>query len=137
MGRLCRLGLSARDLEAAPLQPGVSVHASCARRRNARRSFALKVALAPCIIGYAEIATRLAALPGALAGSNPYRDWIEEHGPLYQAVAAGARAQLDRLGLSPGVTPAREAELCAIFKEATCLEIEFRQMGWRAGLAGE
>ena len=42
---------------------------------------ALKVALAPCIIGYAEIATRLAALPGALAGSNPYRDWIEEYGP--------------------------------------------------------
>jgi thiaminase (transcriptional activator TenA) len=30
-------------------------------------------------------------------------------------------------------TPAREAELIAIFKEATRLEIEFWEMGWRAG----
>ena len=87
-------------------------------------------------IGYAEIATRLAALPGALAESNPFRVWIEEYaGAPYQAVAAGARAQLDRLA-ARYVTPTREVELCAIFKEATCLEIEFWQMGWRAGLPG-
>jgi thiaminase (transcriptional activator TenA) len=30
-------------------------------------------------------------------------------------------------------TPAREAELIAIFKEATQLETEFWEMGWRAG----
>src|SRR6476659_4264240 len=33
---------------------------------------ALKVALAPCVIGYAEIATRLATRPNALAATNPY-----------------------------------------------------------------
>jgi thiaminase len=33
---------------------------------------ALKVALAPCVIGYAEIATRLASRPGAHAATNPY-----------------------------------------------------------------
>jgi thiaminase len=32
---------------------------------------------------------------------------------------------------------AREAELIAIFKEATRLEIEFWEMGWRAGQRGE
>ena len=32
-------------------------------------------------------------------------------------------------------TPAREAELIAIFKEATRLETDFWEMGWRAGQA--
>src|ERR1700720_3616402 len=36
----------------------------------------LRVALAPCVIGYAEIAARLALLPEAQAASNRYRDWI-------------------------------------------------------------
>ena len=31
------------------------------------------------------------------------------------------------------VTPAREAELIVIFKEATRLEADFWEMGWRAG----
>ena len=30
-------------------------------------------------------------------------------------------------------TPAREAELITVFKEATRLEAEFWEMGWRAG----
>jgi hypothetical protein len=37
---------------------------------------ALKVALAPCVIGYAEIATRLASRPDAHAATNPYRVWM-------------------------------------------------------------
>jgi thiaminase/transcriptional activator TenA len=94
---------------------------------------ALKVALAPCVIGYAEIATRLAALPGAGAATNPYRVWIDEYaGAAYQDVAATARAHLDRLA-DLYATPAREAELIAIFKEATRLETDFWAMGWRAG----
>ena len=36
---------------------------------------ALKVALAPRMIGYAEIATRLASRPDAHAATNPYRVW--------------------------------------------------------------
>ena len=40
---------------------------------------ALKVALAPCVIGYAEIATRLASRPDAHAATNPYRVWIAEY----------------------------------------------------------
>ena len=60
----------------------------------------------------------------------------EYAGAPYQAVAAKARAQLERLADSYS-TPAREAELIAIFKEATRLEIEFWEMGWRAGQCGE
>jgi thiaminase (transcriptional activator TenA) len=94
---------------------------------------ALKVALAPCVIGYAEIATRLASHPDALAASNPYSVWIAEYaGGPYQEVAAKAQAHLDDLALRY-VTPAREAELIAIFREATRLEADFWEMGWRAG----
>lgn len=94
---------------------------------------ALKVALAPCVIGYAEIATRLATHPQADASANPYRAWISEYaGAPYQEVAANARAQLDRLA-DRYATPAREAELIGIFKEATRLEADFWEMGWRKG----
>jgi len=93
----------------------------------------LRVALAPCVIGYGEIATRLAAQPQAHASNNPYRIWIDEYaGAPYQAVAAAARAHLDRLA-DRYVTPAREAELVATFREATRLETDFWAMGWRAG----
>src|SRR5437899_8819718 len=94
---------------------------------------ALKVALAPCVIGYAEIATRLAAAAQAGAAANPYRVWIDEYaGAAYQEVAAKARSDLDRL-VDRYATPAREAELVAIFNEATRLETDFWEMGWRAG----
>jgi TENA/THI-4/PQQC family len=57
---------------------------------------ALKVALTPCVIGYAEIATRLASRPNALAATNPYRVWMAEFaGAPYQEVAAKTRAHLE------------------------------------------
>ena len=93
----------------------------------------LKVALAPCVIGYAEIATRLAARPMRSRQPIPIRVWIAEYaGAPYQEVAAKARAHLEGLA-SRYATPAREAELIAIFKEATRLEADFWEMGWRVG----
>ena len=63
--------------------------------------------------------------------ANPYRVWIAEYaGAPYQEVAAKARAHLDSLA-DRYATPAREAELTAIFREATRLETEFWEMGWR------
>jgi len=59
---------------------------------------ALRIVLAPCVVGYAEIAVRLALRPKASAATNPYRAWIDEgSGASYQKVAAGARTHLDRL----------------------------------------
>ncbi len=94
---------------------------------------ALKVALAPCVIGYAEIAARLAVRPDALAATNSYRLWIAEYaGAPYQELAAKARTDLDRLA-ELYATPTRARELVAIFKEATRLEADFWEMGWRKG----
>jgi thiaminase/transcriptional activator TenA len=127
-------GLSPTDLEQAPPASEMLAYTRYVLDAGMRGDLlALKVALAPCVIGYAEIATRLAARPNALAATNPYSVWISEYaGGPYQEVAANARAQLDGLA-KRFVTPAREAELIAIFREATRLEADFWEMGWRAG----
>jgi thiaminase len=71
------------------------------------------------------------------ATTNPYRVWIDEYAAAtYQEVAMKARAHLDHLA-DLYVTPACEAELIAIFKEATRLDTDFWEMGWRAGLRVE
>src|ERR1700694_4451955 len=127
-------GLSPSDLEQTP--PAVEMLAYTRYVLDAGMRgdlLALKVALAPCVIGYAEIATRLPSRPAAHAATNPYRVWIAEYaGAPYQEVAAKARAHLEGLA-DLYVTPAREAELIVIFKEATRLEADFWEMGWRAG----
>ncbi|MCY4232024.1 MAG: thiaminase II [Alphaproteobacteria bacterium] len=87
----------------------------------------LHVALAPCIVGYAEIGR---ALDGATEG-NPYGAWIEMYaGREYQETAAGAVAQLDELFARRGGS-ARLPALERIFRDATRLEIDF----WRMGLS--
>jgi thiaminase (transcriptional activator TenA) len=125
-------GLSPGTLEQAP--PAAEMLANTCYVLDAGMRgdlLALKVALAPCVIGYAEIATRLAARPDACAATNPYRVWIAEYaGAPYREVAARARAHLDRLA-DLYATPDREAELVAIFKEAARLETDFWQMAWR------
>ena len=125
-------GLSPAALEQAP--PAVEMLAYTRYVLDAGMRgdlLSLKVALAPCVIGYAEIATRLAAHPHANAATNPYRVWIAEYaGAPYQEVAAKARVHLEALA-ADYATPAREAELIAIFREATRLEADFWEMGWR------
>ena len=75
----------------------------------------------------------ISSLNNSKAATNPYRVWIDEYaGAPYQEVAAKARAHLDHLA-ALYATPGREAELIAIFKEATRLETDFWEMGWRAG----
>lgn len=134
--KLCsEWGLSPDDLERAPAAPEMLAYTRYVLDAGMRGDLlSLKIALAPCVIGYAEIATRLAQKPGALDPSNPYRVWIGEYaGSAYQAVAAKAAAHIDDLH-SRYATPARQPELIAVFSEATRLEAEFWEMGWRAGL---
>lgn len=135
--KLCaEWGLSPDDLEQAPPAAEMLAYTRYVLDAGMRGDLlALKVALAPCVIGYAEIATRLAARPGADAATNAYRVWIDEYaGAPYQEVAARAQAHMEHLA-DRYATPAREAELIAIFKEATRLEADFWEMAWRAGQA--
>ena len=89
----------------------------------------LSVALAPCMIGYADIGRRLAAIPGALAASNPYAPWIAEYsGDGYQQLAASTIAHLDELA-GGEVGDTRFRQLAGLFAQASRLETAFWQMG--------
>ncbi len=100
----------------------------------------LLVALAPCVMGYAEIGTWLGTGPASdRTDRNRYRDWIEMYaGAEYQELTQSALEQLDRvaarrLGAEPAASP-RWAKLTETFGTATRLEIGFWDMGLR-GLA--
>ncbi len=89
----------------------------------------LYVALAPCIVGYAEIGAALTADPATRTDGNPYAEWIAMYaGADYQDVAARAIDQLDRLDRSRA-GPGRFDSLARTFRQATRLEAAFWDMG--------
>jgi len=88
----------------------------------------LHIALAPCLIGYADIATWLAAQTFTVRTDNPYNAWIAMYESAdFQAAAAAERRWLDQqLAL---VSPARYEQLVHVFGQAARLESDFWQMG--------
>lgn len=92
----------------------------------------LEIALAPCSIGYGEIAMRIEAHPSRKRDGNPYESWIAAYASdRYQALARGSAARLDKLGVSHG-GEARFASISHDFAEAARLEARFWQMGLNA-----
>ncbi|WP_279480864.1 thiaminase II [Aureimonas sp. SK2] len=130
--RLCgRWGLSPCDLEGADEHPATVAYTrfvlDCGQAGDL---LDLHVALAPCVIGYAEIARALAP---ALGDAHPYREWIADYaGEAYQSVAARARAHLDHLA-ETHLAPKRFDALARTFATACRLEADFWQMGLDAG----
>ncbi|KUL96420.1 hypothetical protein DK26_06305 [Bosea sp. WAO] len=129
--RLCsRWGLSPADLEAAPEHQATVAYTryvlDCGQSGDL---LDLHVALAPCVIGYAEIGARLAAEIGPALESHPYREWIGEYADeAFQNVARDARRHLDELA-ARAMTERRFADLAALFGKASRLEADFWQMG--------
>jgi len=89
----------------------------------------LHVALAPCLVGYADIANWLAAQPFTVRGeANPYEAWIAMYtGAEFQVAAQAERRWLNRR--LAGQAPERLAALTETFRDATRLEADFWQMG--------
>jgi thiaminase/transcriptional activator TenA len=84
----------------------------------------LMVALSPCMLGYAEIATQILPLSPV---DNPYQPWVLTYsGEEYKAVAAASNEYLNTLFTRLG-TPQRLAKLNIIFSTATQLEAAFWQ----------
>lgn len=89
----------------------------------------LNVALAPCMLGYAEIAGWLIETYGAPSLDHPYHAWITEYaGAGYQDVARETQATLEQQARDL-VTEARLPRLETLFAQATRLEADFWQMG--------
>src|SRR4051812_7968426 len=92
----------------------------------------LEVALAPCVIGYAEIARERMADPATKRDGNPYRDWLDMYESVeYQNLAHEAEAALDEQFARRG-GEGRFPALAASFATATRLEADFWQMGLAA-----
>ena len=91
----------------------------------------LHVALAPCMLGYAEIGRALAEGQTAHVEANPYTPWINMYASdEYQAVAADEQAIINRLMTERG-GPGRLPSLTETFRQATRLEAAFWEMGMR------
>ena len=89
----------------------------------------LHVALAPCLVGYGEIANWLNERTDTVRGEiNPYDAWIGMYeSDDFQAAMHSERDWLDsRLS---EITPVRFNEVVGIFRDAIRLEIDFWQMG--------
>ncbi len=90
----------------------------------------LLAALAPCVMGYGEIGSRLVSE----ATSETYRDWINTYaGEDYQGACKAVGELLDsaltrRIGVEFEASP-RWERLCQNFRTATELEVNFWQMG--------
>ncbi len=128
--RLCqRWGLSPADLEAAPEHRATVAYTryvfDCGHSGDV---LDLLTALAPCMLGYAEIGRRLAPAVQAWP-EHPYREWIVEYASEGFQQAAQASAEHWEKLAKPLLTPARLETLTAIFAQACRLEADFWQMG--------
>ncbi len=132
----CRgFGLDEAAMAATPEHPANVAYTRYVMERGlAGDLLDLLTALAPCVIGYGEIAARLVADPATRLDGNPYRAWIETYaGADYRGVAMAAAAQLKRvaaarIGSDWEVSP-RWPALQHTFTTATELEVGFWQMG--------
>ena len=128
--RLCaRWGLEADALAATPELPATVAYTRFVLDCGAAGDLLdLHVALAPCVIGYAEIGRALAPRGAEALGDHPYREWIAEYASEpYQALAEEARLQLDALA-ARALTERRFPELALTFAAASRLEAGFWQM---------
>ncbi len=86
----------------------------------------LLAALAPCVIGYAEIGKSLADLPAV--ADNAYQSWIDMYAsPEYQQAAKDFQQLFD--DLCKTLSAAQTQKLQKIFDTATHMEVAFWQMG--------
>jgi thiaminase (transcriptional activator TenA) len=130
----CRAwGLSESEMTAGPEAPETIAYTRFVLDRGlAGDRLDLEVALAPCMVGYAEIARERIADPATQLDGNPYREWLEMYAEAeYQSLARDCAAALDEQFARRG-GEGRLPALAASFTAATRLEADFWQMGLNA-----
>lgn len=89
----------------------------------------LHVALAPCLVGYAQVAKWLISRSETVRGeANPYEPWIAMYESEEFQQASAAEVEWLNRELAD-VSPRRFEQLVRIFSDATRLEIDFWDMG--------
>ncbi|KAI8825946.1 thiamine biosynthesis protein (Thi-4) [Fimicolochytrium jonesii] len=93
----------------------------------------LRVALAPCLLGYGEIGLRLANDPNTKREGNIYWPWIQNYAKEdFQAAVREGRELLESLfeEMVPEGNTKRIKQLCDTFRQATVLEEQFWESKW-------
>lgn len=123
-------GLSEAEMRAEPEAPATIAYTRFVLDRGlAGDRLDLEAALAPCVIGYAVIATERMANPATRLEGNRYRKWLDMYaGADYQNLAGEAETALDEQFARRG-GEGRLASLAANFGIAARLEAQFWQMG--------
>ncbi|CAH7666693.1 Phosphomethylpyrimidine kinase-domain-containing protein [Phakopsora pachyrhizi] len=90
----------------------------------------LRVATAPCLIGYGEMALRLKQDPLTVREGNPYWSWILNYADeVFQDAVVNGRHLLEQMVVRDVPSSQQISELVKIFSKAVKLEIDFWQMG--------
>lgn len=123
-------GISEQELQALPEARATMAYTRYVLDTGNRGDLLdLHVALAPCLVGYGQIAQWLNSRSGTLRGEqNPYDAWIAMYeSDEFQSATA---AEIDWLNRElADVSPRRFEQLVRIFSDATRLEIDFWDMG--------
>ncbi|EZQ18142.1 hypothetical protein CF98_25940 [Halopseudomonas bauzanensis] len=123
-------GISEQELQALPEARATMAYTRYVLDTGNRGDLLdLHVALAPCLVGYGQIAQWLNSRSETLRGEqNPYDAWIAMYeSDEFQSATA---AEIDWLNRElADVSPRRFEQLVRIFSDATRLEIDFWDMG--------
>jgi len=124
-----RFGLSAADLEAAPMWPTTRAYTDFLVRTAADGDMAdLVAALLPCTWAYVHLAQELAK--GNPPEDQRYADWIAQYASQEFAQAADwLKAEMDRL--AEGASTEKRARLMDLFVLSSRYEWSFWEMCWK------
>ena len=123
-------GISASDLRDLPESTANMAYTRYVLERGlAGDLLDLYVALAPCVVGYAETASWAEQLRAAnSSATDSYKSWIDMYvSDDYRGFANEFKSKINQSG--ENIPPARIAELAVVFSAATRLEVDFWQMG--------
>jgi len=123
-------GISEQQLQALPEARATMAYTRYVLETGNRGDLLdLHVALAPCLVGYGQVAQWLNSRSETLRGeANPYDAWIRMYESAeFQSATAAEIAWLNRE--LADVSPRRFEQLVRIFRDATRLEIDFWDMG--------
>ena len=123
-------GISEQQLQALPEARATMAYTRYVLETGNRGDLLdLHVALAPCLVGYGQVAQWLNSRSETLRGeASPYDAWIRMYeSDEFQSATAAEIAWLNRE--LADISPRRFEQLVRIFRDATRLEIDFWDMG--------
>ncbi|KEP46238.1 phosphomethylpyrimidine kinase THI20 [Rhizoctonia solani 123E] len=123
-------GVTPGELETTPELPATAAYARYIMDVGYQGDdFILIIAVASCLLGYAEVGKRLLAA-GANTEGNPYKRWIEDYGGIefQEATRRGIDVMEQRAAQDPP-SAHRFAQLQDVWERCVRLEIGFWDMG--------